>query len=314
MPSFDVVNYSLRPSKSIQRQVVFEGLRKLQIDLKIENLAYVGLGSIWFTDFVLAHKLLNIDEMVSIECNEIGYARALFNTPYACVKVREGFTNDVLPQLASEQHMSNRPWVTWLDFDSEFKESIRDDLRYLIEKAPLNSAVVVTFNGHEMKYGKGPDRPERLRSLFGAVVPDDLSKNSCQEERMQESLADFALDFMKAAAADGSRPGGFIPAFRIVYRDQAPMITVGGFLPTVETVDAAEMAVGDDNWRGFPEQPVIAPHLTIKEAAVLQSQLPRANKLTRDAVKELGFDLDDRQIENFETYYRQYPAFAQVIS
>ena len=56
MPSFNVVNYSLRPSKSIQRQVVFEGVRNLQSRLDAEDQMYVGFGSIWFTDFILAHK------------------------------------------------------------------------------------------------------------------------------------------------------------------------------------------------------------------------------------------------------------------
>jgi hypothetical protein len=39
MPSFDVVNYSLRPSKSIQRQLVFEGVRQLQGGLNLARLA-----------------------------------------------------------------------------------------------------------------------------------------------------------------------------------------------------------------------------------------------------------------------------------
>jgi hypothetical protein len=69
MPSFDAVNYSLRPSKSIQRQLVFAGVRALQDSLDPAQV-YVGFGSIWFTDFVMAHKMLRIDDMVSIEGDE----------------------------------------------------------------------------------------------------------------------------------------------------------------------------------------------------------------------------------------------------
>jgi len=91
MPSFDAINYSLRPSKSIQRQIVFSGVRMLQANLDLERLAYIGFGSIWFTDFVLAHKLLGIDDMWSIECHDVGYRRALFNAPYATVHVEHGY-------------------------------------------------------------------------------------------------------------------------------------------------------------------------------------------------------------------------------
>lgn len=314
MPSFDIVNYSLRPSKSIQRQVVFEGMRLLQLHLEFNRIAYVGFGSIWFTDFVLAHKILGIDDMFSIEVDDVGYARAVYNAPYATVRVRHGLANDVLPVLFADPVLADRPWMVWLDFDYAFDESVRDDLRMLIENAPMNSAVLITFNGNEMKYGTAPDRPERLRELFGSVVPDDLPKRACKDERMQETLADFSLDFMQSVAAEISRPGGFVPAFRLIYKDQSPMITVGGILPAKGAAAIAAGVIRAESWLGKPRKPIVAPHLTIREASALQSQLPRADKLSRALVKSLGFDLVDEQIEVFETYYRHYPAFAQVIS
>lgn len=314
MPSFDIVNYSLRPSKSIQRQVVFEGMRQLQSHLDFDRMAYVGFGSIWFTDFVLAHKMLGIDDMFSIEADPIGFARAVYNAPYATVRVRHGLAQDVLPTLFVDAELTDRPWMAWLDFDYAFDESLRDDVRSLIENAPMNSAVLITFNGQEMKYGAAPDRPDRLRDLFGSVVPDDLPKRACKDERMQETLADLALDFMQSIAAEISRPGGFVPAFRVIYRDQSPMVTVGGILPAKGAAVAASTVVRDGSWPGRPGKPIMAPHLTIREASALQSKLPRTDKLSRALVQSLGFDLADEQIEAFETYYRQYPAFAQVIS
>lgn len=99
MASFDAVNYSLRPSKTIQRQIVFDCVRSLQAGLNLERLVYVGFGSIWFTDFVMAHKLLGIDDMVSLEADDIGYRRAVFNSPFSTVRVKHGYSYDVLPNL-----------------------------------------------------------------------------------------------------------------------------------------------------------------------------------------------------------------------
>jgi hypothetical protein len=63
MPSFNIVNYSLRTNKSIQRNLVFEGARILKMGLNLRKLGYVGLGSLWFTDFQTAHKALGVRDM-----------------------------------------------------------------------------------------------------------------------------------------------------------------------------------------------------------------------------------------------------------
>jgi len=313
MSSFDSINYSLRPSKSIQRQLVFDGVRMLQVHLDLEALVYIGFGSIWFSDFVMAHKILAVNSMVSIESSEIGYRRAVYNAPYKIVRVEPGFSYDVLPKFFTDATLAH-PWMIWLDFDYELNESARDDIRSVIEKAPANSILLVTFNGLDFKYGSAKDRPERLRALLGAVVPDDLSKDACKDSQMQETIADLALGYMKSIAADIARPGGFVPAFRLVYKDGASMVTVGGILPAKGAARVATDVVNAQNWPCRPEKPIQAPHLTIREAACLQSKLPSVDRLTRAMVQELGFDLQDEQLEAFETYYRQYPAYAQIIA
>lgn len=315
MPSFDAINYSLRPSKSIQRQIVFDGVRLLPDVMDLDRLAYIGFGSIWFTDFVLAHKLLRIDDMVSIECDDIGYSRATFNAPYSTVRVEHGLSNAILPKLFDDRSLAGRPWMIWLDYDYEFDDSVRDDVRSVVENAPVNSILLATFNGLDRKYGERPAaRVEHLRELLGAVVPDELEPDSCKAERMQETLADLGLDFMKSIAAEIARPGGFVPAFRVIYRDGAPMVTIGGILPVRGAARGVRDLVTGTAWPARPAKPIAAPHLTMREAAVLQSLLPCTTKLTRSDIQKLGFDLEEDQIEAFETYYRQYPAFAQIVS
>jgi len=314
MPSFDAVNYSLRPSKSIQRQIVFEGVRILQDTMDLQRLAYIGMGSIWFTDFVMAHKILGVEDMVSIECNEIGFRRARFNSPFITVRVREGLSSAVLPTLYVDEFYANRPWMIWLDYDYELNESIKLDIRSVVENSPGNSIFLVTFDGKDSRYDEAPQRPQLLRSLLGSVVPDELSKEECEGEQMRETLANLVIQFMGSIAADMARPGGFVPAFRAIYQDGPPMVTVGGILPVRGDEESAKSTVGAANWPCRPPRPIKAPNLTIREAAVLQSQLPCPRKLSREDVQALGFDLEEEQIEAFQSYYRQYPAFAQIIA
>lgn len=314
MASFNIVNYSLRPSKSIQRQIVFEGLRTLLDRLNLQDVVYVGFGSIWFVDFVMAHKILAIDSMISIEQDEIGYARARFNSPFATVKIRQGASSEVLPVICRDEAINGRPWVLWLDYDRYFDEDMNDDLRLVVERAPENTIMLVTFNALEGKYGAAKERPARLRELFESVVPANLSKNQCKDQRMQRTLAELGVKFMKSTALDARRPGGFVPAFEIIYRDSAPMVTVGGVLPSEANQRIAQSVVKASGWRCKPSEPIRAPHLTMREAMALQSRLPDPSGLSRSTVQALRFDLDEKEIEVYERYYREYPAFAEIVT
>lgn len=313
MPSFDVVNYSLRPNKSIQRSIVFEGLRQLGGVLDHQHLLYIGFGSIWFTDFQIAHKELRIDDMISIEANDIGFARARFNRPYKTVRLEHGYSKDVLPQLLQRPKLSNRPWLVWLDYDGALSETVVDDLQLLVESAPPNSVLLTTFNaGGHRNYGKPKDRPERLRTLLGDVVPDALSREECDDEALPSTLAKLTLDYMKSVAITAARPGGFAPAFSLNYRDGASMTTVGGILPSRDAAPAANHLLSQPKWPGRVAEPIVTPPLTMKEVAVLQAALPRSKKLTRKSIQRLGFDLDESQISSFERYYLYYPNYAQI--
>lgn len=314
MASFKYVNYSLRPSKNIQRQIVFNGIHALKTELDLREMVYIGFGSIWFTDFVMAHKQLDINDMISMEKDEIGYCRAVFNKPYATVHIQHGHSSQVLFDLFKECSFRTRPWVIWLDFDSKLNEDLRDDIRSVIENAPDNSVFIVTFNGRDSLYGYAKDRADGLRRLLGSVVPDDLSKHQCKGLHMQDTLADLTTDFMKSIVIESSRQGGFIPVFRTIHKDTSPMVTVGGFLPSHDNHDDAKRVIDIKTVCCRPDRPIDAPLLTIREAAVLQSLLPTSERLSREIVRSNGFDLDDDQIATFETYYREYPVFAQIIA
>ena len=208
--------------------------------------------------------------------------------------------------------MGDRPWVIWLDYDRNFDEGMSEDIRSVIVRAPSNSTVLVTLDGGESDYGCPDERPDRMRELFGGVVPDDLKTNKCTGHCMQETLADLAIEFMKSAAGNVARPGGFVPAFRLIYKDKASMVTVGGVLPAPGKVEMARRVVRGRGWRCRPKDRIVAPHLTIREALALQSRLPKRRKLTRAQVRRLGFDLNEEHIAIFERYYREYPMYAEI--
>lgn len=312
MPSFDVVNYSLRPSKSIQRSIVFDGLQVMQNALDLKDLVYIGFGSIWFTDFITAHKSLDIVDMVSIEADDIGFKRAQFNKPFKSISVLNELSTDALKKISKDKKYQNRPWIVWLDYDGHLDETAVEDLRFIVEHAPPLSILLTTLNAKAHKFGKPRDRRERLAQLLGGVVPDECDRDKLNDEFMPETLAVFLTDFLVSTATKTRRPGGFVPCFSLTYQDGAPMTTVGGILPTPGALPQLNQLINPKDWSGFVQGRITAPHLTLKEAANLQAQLPRRTKLSRSTIQRLGFDLDEEHISSYEKYYKFYPSYAQI--
>ena len=76
---------------------------------------------------------------------------------------------------------------------------------------------------------------------------------------MQSTFAGLVLDFMKSIAADLARPGGFVPAFRIIYKDGTPMVTGGGILSGKGAVRVACGVVSGSNRPARPSKAIAAP-------------------------------------------------------
>ncbi|MDO6670399.1 hypothetical protein Q4511_15890 [Paracoccus sp. 1_MG-2023] len=315
MASFDSVNYSIRPSKSVQRGIVFDGLRALCASMNLHDTVYIGFGSIWFTDFLMAHKVLGIDEMISIEASPVGYKRAEFNKVYRSISVLEGRSDERLPEIAAQVEYQARPWIVWLDYDGALDEQKVEEMRWLLLNAPPNSIVLFTFSATQNAYGARPaQRPGRVSDILGAVVPDDLTREDCSKENLPQTLATLTMDFLSSVVADNARPGGFIRSFQIPYFDSVGMVTVGGVLPGLGAAPAARAIVAEQSWKGIVDEMIEAPPMTLKEVATLQAELPFAGELTRDRVQELGFDLLEHQIRSFQRYYKYLPSFAEIVA
>ncbi|MEZ2419251.1 O-methyltransferase [Luteibacter sp. RCC_6_2] len=312
MASFNAINYSLRPSKSVQRHLVFDGLNRLSTVLPIRTSKYLGFGSVWFTDFLMAHKILGIEEMTSIEGDPIGYCRAVFNKPYSTIDVINGMSGDVLVKAVNPLDIT--PIIAWLDYDYALDETVVNDIRFFIENAPPNSALVVTINGIESKYGNAQGRPQRLKELLGDVVPDDLSKDSCKDDQLLTTLVTYVSDYMVSIAIESARPGGAVPAFKIPYQDGAAMVTIGCILPSSANLVNATDVIRGTAWPGFPEATIRLPHLTSREVSALQATQPTRRDLSRTDVQDLGFDLEQTQIDAYKKYYVHYPMYAQVFT
>ena len=320
MSSSDYVNYAIRPNKAVERKLVFEVLATLSPVLNLSNYRYIGLGAPWFVDFVMAHKMLSISDMISIEQDEILASRAEFNKPYACVKVIAGDSPSVLPDL----HLEERHLLAWLDYDSSLEGPVLDDLSTLCSRVPTGSIVVVTVNAHR---GRLPTHDEdgseyqtfadKMRAFAADLIPVTIPTSAAQASGYPPFLASVLFDHMHRQVRRAGRVGDkLLSLFNIGYSDNAPMITVGGVIANQEQSREIATVLERNDMGEFMDQhrhlKVGVPPLTPKEKAGLDQLLPSIGAPSELEVENIGFRLKPTQIEAYHRFYRHYPMFGEV--
>jgi hypothetical protein len=147
MASFCDINYAIRPAKAVERKMMVEGFRRLELAWPLSTYRYIGMGSVYFADFQLFHQTLGLDDMISIEREDQYKPRFEFNRPFRCVKIKYGESSDVLAALSWEKRS-----LVWLDYDGKLEASVISDLQSIVQKVVSGSVVSVSVNVE-------PDRP-----------------------------------------------------------------------------------------------------------------------------------------------------------
>jgi hypothetical protein len=317
MATFEGINYSLRPNKNIERKVIAEALQLLQTPFRLSSYTYIGLGAIWFVDFILFHRTLGIHNMISMQMGVDQAKRAAYNRPFACVKVREGESTVLLPDLSF-----NEPVLIWLDYDSTLRGPVLKDLDILGGKLTSGDIVLFTVNADRrqiVQLAKGGkdfrDPKEMLAGLLQvpvATVPDDATEVQGLPRYMASTL------FERLRSVVRHESGGelsFVEIFNYVYADQATMITFGGMVVNQEDSERLDQSGILDHpfVTGREQLEIGVPLLTSREKLAIDRLLPRKKPVTEAMLRKLGSGLDPGKVEAYRTFYRYYPTFGELV-
>lgn len=308
-PSYERINYSLRPAKNIERKMLVEIARRLAPFGAVSHYRYLGLGSVYFADFQLFHTALGISTMISIEEDEPNRARFAFNKPYACIELMFGTANDILPELDWTQRT-----ITWLDYDGRLDLGKLSDVGTVCSVAPAGSMLVVTVNAQPESTRDGLDRVAEFKERVG---PNGLPPNvKTNEDLGGWKLADasyrLVMDRVAATLRDrnaSSAPDAVISFEQVAhfhYEDGARMLTVGGVLfdeGQRSHFSSCDFTRLDFVATGADPYTIEVPKLTFKEIRHLNEQLPSAN----DVLESEGVPVGD--LERYRRVYRYFPAF-----
>lgn len=316
--SYDRIDYSLRPAKHAERRMLSEVFRKLRPFGRIEDYQYVGLGSLWFSDFVLFHRTLGIRNMLSIERDENNEARFNDNKPFAAIQMDFRESSTVLPELPWD-----KPAFVWLDYDDPIAKGMLYDVQTVTQRAVSGTVLIVTIQchrapeaprvGQEIKEGE-PTAIERFRDRLGVeAVPPGKGEEDLSGWPFGELSRDIFASQIEAALAvrnlevDPELQMQFRPICEFEYMDGAKMTTLVGIL--AENRD--EKRVEDCGFDGLDFLPpgsrllrIEVPVLTIKEIRDLERQLPlKTDPLAYGSIPE-------DHANNFINFYRYFPNFA----
>lgn len=318
MSSFRKVNYSLRPAKHAERRMMGEIFRRVTAFEPLERYSYVGLGSVWFSDFTLFHKILGVEKMISIEQAAGARARFEANKPFN-IEMHFQTTNVALPALDW-----SRRAIAWMDYDGELTPDILSDCRTLAGRCRSGSIIAVSVNcgrakevNQAEKDENGPSALERFTAVFGRDrtegVEDDQLLGSLFATLSRSLIEREIGQALAVRNAQGQDRYLFKRVAAFTYKDDAPMTTLVGVVHT--EADSAHFENCNFASLDFlsAQEEVIdikVPMLTIKEIRYLQSQLP-----IRD-VGDLALDgaIPASDARAFAAMYRYFPNFAALES
>ena len=324
--SYEKINYSLRPAKSIERKMLGEALRRLSDFDLVESYRYIGFGSTFFSDFVLFHKALGFRNMISIEHDAINEYRFRFNCPYNCIQIEWGESNDILPQL---------PWdirtILWLDYDEPLSDNVLRDIAWFCTYAMSGSVIVVTVNAEPNKID--PRKLDKTQDYFEQTDKYrlDLLVNQVGMDRVPAGIEGKNLASWKKAnvyrtiigneivqaldTRNGGRTAGtemqFKQLFNFHYADGAKMLTVGGLL-----YDQGQSSIADkcafENLpfvrTGEESYEIVVPNLTYRELRHLDTMLP----VVDEGVLQTPLPIPQEQLQMYARVYRYFPTFAEA--
>lgn len=276
--SYTKIDYRLRPAKYAERLMVAEVAGRLRFH-DVRSYRYVGLGSIYFTDFKLMHRALGISSMVSIEAEEDDRERFDWNKPYSTIEMLYGTTDAVLPGLDWTP-----PSIVWLDYDGQLSQSKLLDVDLLLRKAAPGSLLLFSINAEPPSppgRAPGSDLVDNLRAMVGTErVDPGLRREDLQGwaaartyRRIIAATIEAALASANALIAAAGKRRLWRQLVNIEYSDNARMLTVGGVVHEADQEEAYRAGAFDrlgyfrDDEAAFR---IEVPKLTLKEMAHLE--------------------------------------------
>lgn len=325
--SFEKINYLLRPKKQIERKIFIDLLNKIQNlgEANLKDYYYIGMGSIFYYDFILFHKFLNISKMISID-NSVLKKRFEFNKPYDFVIFINQTSTEFLKEFKNDSN-----FILWLDYDfgiydesnKLFNSSVENDIALVVEKAVCKDFFLITLDIKLTKTRNITEAAEYRKDILDSLRQYMSPRYSKIKYISAEYFAEVVQSVIINIIEDKIKYKNlnFYKLFAFEYNDGTPMLTIGGVFDDNNSLQEKMKNVKfikTDNTIIDIDVPI----LTYKEKLYLDQKIKQHfsdGKILKKDIKEISkyidFDLDnvENNIESYLTYYKYYPQYYEGI-
>jgi hypothetical protein len=293
--------------------LIIEALQRLRFGgLPLHEYTYVGLGSVYYADFILFHKYLYMDRMICAEASDIP-RRMRFNKPYSFVRLDMKPVGSVIPSLQRE-----RRHFVWLDYDYGINEDVVQDVTAAANALAPDSLLLVTVDV-EPRHQADRDLSEKERTelllrkfpeTFGRYLGRSINRRDFTANSFPLLVAEILRTLLRQESA---RRAGFqfYQLFNFAYADGAQMLSLGGVIGTKATAERIKRSGVRQLpfiTQGGPPVFISVPPLTPREKDWLDQNLGKQIR-----VKNLRFELQARVLRNYRRYRRHYPSYYEAL-
>ncbi len=273
---------------------------------------YVGMGAVRFYDFLLVHRYLGIDQMVSLEHDKKMFRRSVYNVPFSFIEVRNQSTAKFI-----EEDRFECSTVAWFDYDGGIGPHILGDIAGISLKMKLGDFFFATvYGGPPSAIDKlnDSDRFIWLQDTFGDFA-GEVTIEDVENANFTSAGHKLLLAAMKSAFA-ARRDGRFRFLLQVEYTDSVSMVTVGGaFLTDGQALDVKKrlaqrlpFLVG----RGGRLYEITSFHLTEQECTLFDRAVTKSGRSpARNTLRKLGFG--DAEIAAYRDLLRYVPRYVETI-
>ena len=317
MPGSDQkINYQVRPAKSIERKMLCDLIREMQLIRADGEMRYIGLGAKYFTDFLLLHNEFGVTDMISIEAEKERQIRYDFNKPLKCIQMWYGTTNEILPQIEGFDEKMN---LIWLDYDNAFDYTMLIDIETICRNIDVGSMFFISCN-YSFRGEIPSEKMQSFKNSVGDYFDDTIGKNYYSTKRMPiiiKKLIDTQIyNVVEMRNRLNQNNLDYLQLLFLTYKDGAPMMTIGGVLVDDELKCKIENRNLYEKYLFTSCDETIftidIPKLTNKEIQLILETIPISREeFQRDEEKFHGIKYEE--ICKFEKIYRYYPYYSEGV-
>lgn len=321
--SFEKINYLFRPRKQIERKIIIEILLELSNKfIKLPKYEYVGMGSIYYYDFILFHKFLDMNLMTSID-DKITSKRFKFNKPYEFISFKNQKSTD---------YLSTRIWDTnsflWMDYDFELDPVMLDDFGIISKSIREKDILIFTIDA---RCRFNSETKEKFLENFEEFISPQFKKEKYFTPLFFPNLIEnICLNYFKEQMLYEEIK--FHKLFGFTYEDGAKMYTLGGIFSKVKSLPKLKNPFARNNTSILN---IDIPLITYKEKFYLDSKIlnlknniaATKNSFNRTTIQKgsdkekiyvsnklnLSIELSIEDIEAYVKYYKYYPQYYEGI-